>query len=174
MRAAFLDAFTDGRNIVWGVLAAVLTYFATAIFGYGELLWTAVTALDAAYAAEILWAAATGLIHTMAGHSFALTVLTAFFVGVNVTILSQYLRMQRQFSTTTGGPLGAGALSVIIPGCSACAASTGLIASLGLGGVFTLLPFGGAEIQALMILLLIALSGYLLKQISTGPACNIA
>ena len=91
----------------------------------------------------------------------------AILIGLNTSLVFAYVRMRRNAMRATrlaGGFLGtlAGLLGL---GCAACGTLviSPLLVTIGAGGLFVALPFGGEELKYIGIALLI-LSAYFLKR----------
>ncbi|MFT7644806.1 MAG: uncharacterized membrane protein YjfL (UPF0719 family) [Candidatus Paceibacteria bacterium] len=105
-------------------------------------------------------------------------VLTAVFFGINIALLTYYIRRRqiKNHNTThhlssIGGLLSA-ALGI---GCVACGSVvlTSVFGLFGAGGLLLLLPFNGAEFGMLGILLLLFSIYYLIRKIQDPIVCPI-
>ena len=103
-------------------------------------------------------------------------VLLAALFGVNVSLLTYYVRCQKSSSNSysiqlsTWGGFISGLFGV---GCAACGSVilTAFLGTIGAGGLLLLLPFHGAEFGIIGLLLLCASIRYLIKKIAEPLVC---
>jgi len=97
-----------------------------------------------------------------------LLVIIAILIGLNIQLISLKIKnitKQKNLRLT----YGAGLLSIVGTGCATCGFS--VLSVIGLGGVVTLLPFGGIELSYLTIVILTLSLWYNLK--TMYAACKI-
>jgi hypothetical protein len=100
------------------------------------------------------------------------TVLTALLFGVNISIVTYYIRKRKMMLKKSGvatSTLGliTGILGI---GCASCGSL--LVSLLGLGGALAFLPFGGQELGVIGVLLLL-FSAYTLLHSISNPVCKL-
>ncbi|HIH11581.1 TPA: hypothetical protein HA241_05290 [Candidatus Woesearchaeota archaeon] len=93
----------------------------------------------------------------------AILTLISILTGVVVAQTVYILRRQREWNAGVG--TSSIIASIIAPTCAPCALS--LFGILGIGGFLTILPFKGAELSILAIIVLIGSVTYLSKKITT-------
>jgi len=83
------------------------------------------------------------------------SIVLSFFVGIMVSLLAYRYKIMKESSGEKLSKLGSLGVffGVAAPGCAAC--GVGLISLIGLGGALTSLPFQGAEIIFIAIILVV-------------------
>lgn len=116
---------------------------------------------------------------THSGYSAATAFAIAVLSGVNVTLLAFYTR---RVSIKTPGFVRTHAhayagiiMGFLGVGCIACGSVilSALLALVGVGGLLVLLPFHGAEVGVLALLLLVCSNYYLIKKINDPVVCSV-
>jgi len=110
-------------------------------------------------------------------YSAIYTTLIALFFGINVSLFYFYysrfksVKKRSGIKTNTIGLL----LGVLGVGCASCGSLVlaSLFSIFGLGGLFSLLPFGGVEFAVLGLLMLMTSTYYLLKKIHDPMVCKV-
>lgn len=104
-------------------------------------------------------------------------VVTALLMGLNVSLLTYYVRLMRGSGRTTlvvsGLSLGGFVSAVFGIGCAVCGSIivTSVLSLVGASGLLLLLPYGGEEFSFLAVLLLAFATVMLLRQIEAGRVC---
>ncbi len=125
------------------------------------------TAISSASKIDFLWSLFGSLVTNFTPFSALYTVTVSLLLGVNIALLTFYIRRRQVGSKNYAGNT-AGFFGVIVGafgvGCAACGSLilSALLTSLGAGGLLLLLPFHGAEFGVLGVLLL----GYSVYQLS--------
>lgn len=100
------------------------------------------------------------------------TLLLAFFFGLNAALIGRYMRRQVQLHQAAGASVIGIAVGLLGVGCAACGSA--LLASvLGVGGALAFLPFHGQEFSWLGILLVSLSSFSLARKIAEPETCAI-
>jgi uncharacterized membrane-anchored protein len=104
--------------------------------------------------------------------------LLAVLFGVNIALLTYYIRRRQEASRSTHLQLASvvGFVSSIFGiGCAACGSVivTGVLSVFGASGLLLLLPFGGAEFGVLGLVLLLVSIYYLIKRINDPIVCPL-
>ncbi len=108
--------------------------------------------------------------------SALLLTITALFFGVNIALLTFYIRRRQEASSGTVAhfaSLGGLVSAMLGIGCAACGSVvlTGLLGLFGAGGLLLLLPFGGVEFGVFGVVLLVVSIRYLIKRITDPIVC---
>lgn len=107
--------------------------------------------------------------------SAILTVVIAIMFGLNVALLTYYIRAMQGAAV---GALGATSVGGLVSGffgigCAACGSIivTSLLSLIGAGGLLALLPFGGEEFAFVAVVLLSYSLWQIGKKIHVGKVC---
>ncbi|NCN11887.1 hypothetical protein GW937_01030 [Candidatus Kaiserbacteria bacterium] len=108
--------------------------------------------------------------------SIVLLTFTAISFGLNIALLTFYIRRRQEASRGTVAQFASlgGLFSALLGiGCAACGSVvlTAVLGLFGATGLLLLLPFGGAEFGVLGIILLIISIRYLLRRIDDPIIC---
>ncbi len=113
-----------------------------------------------------------GVYYLLTRTSFYTLILISVLTGLLVALLIARTTVRRTPSSSTAGvisTLGMGT-GAVLPGCASC--GIGLAASLGLGSTLAALPFKGAEISLLAIVLLSIAISMVVKSMTIHAACK--
>jgi hypothetical protein len=143
--------------------AAILQIFSSHYFGWGIKL-------------SFLWSLYGSLLTSFTLFSGAYTVALAVLFGINIALLTFYIRRRQEVSRNTKIHLSsvAGLVSGIFGiGCAACGSViiTSVLGLFGASSLLLLLPFHGAEFGVLGIVLLSISIRYLMKHINDPLVC---
>jgi hypothetical protein len=104
------------------------------------------------YKMEILFSLVQGMWTSMTPLGLVLLFFTAILTGANITLLIEKITSLRKFDKLQLVVGGNSILGIVGSGCSACGLP--IISFLGLGGSIMYLPFQGAEIPYISIIML--------------------
>lgn len=153
------------------LIAGVYIVLATFIMN-AELVWdTLVEAYPVTYKVNLLVALLEGMFTAMSGFGLIMLFLTAFFTGINLTLIAQkimFLKLSSRLQVTTGG---SSFLGFIGSGCAACGLP--VLSLLGLSGSIIYLPFRGSEISVIALSLLIISFYFLMKSARQPNVCKV-
>ena len=104
-------------------------------------------------------------------------IITAILFGVNIGLLTYYIRRRQVKNGNTTAHLAnlGGIISAVLGiGCAACGSIvlTAILSLFGAGSLILLLPFNGVEFGVLGIILLCFSSYYLMKRINDPLVCK--
>lgn len=110
-----------------------------------------------------------GLFSAFSTLDVLLTILTAFFVGINSALIIQTIKRlsEKRVKVTVGGGT---ILAIVSTGCTSCGLS--ILSISGLAGAVSL-PFHGVELHLLALLLLGVSFVYMLKKLSALCPVNL-
>lgn len=124
---------------------------------------------DVTYKLKLLFSLLRGMWTAMSGPGLIVLFLVAFLTGANLTLLFgkvSLLKNNKNLRLVVGGN---SLLGIVGSGCAACGLP--ILSLLGLSGSVMYLPFHGAEISYISLVLL-AISFYLLVK-KTNQACAL-
>jgi len=164
-RLAILTAFVLFTLALWlPNFSFVLSYFLS-----GASVWQKL---------QFIWSFYGSIETSHTLYSASVSILIALLSGLNVALLAYYTRRVKNATkgfkrVHTGSYIGliVGFLGV---GCAACGSVilTAVLATLGAGGLLLALPFQGAEVGALALLILLWSNYFLVKKISNPIVCR--
>lgn len=143
------------RNFIPKVFLFALLYTAASIIliNYKSFLSFLTADYNLIAKTKILSLIFLGSFQALAPKDIALLLLTALLFGINIELVLRKLR----FLASVGNlhlTFGAGLITLAATGCASCGLS--LASIVGLSAVLAALPFGGAELYFISILILIA------------------
>ena len=119
-----------------------------------------------------------GILTNFSLSSAAALLLIAFLFGVQLALITYYIRrVQKVFRTTSWRSHGASGVALMVGafgiGCAACGTliATALLSTVGAGGLLLLLPLHGAEFGFLGVVILVTSIYFLLQKISDPLTC---
>lgn len=137
-----------------------------------DLVWqTLVQPFPLTYKVSLLTALTQGMFTSMSGFGLLMLFLTGIFTGINIILLIQkfmFLHLSSGLSLTTGG---SSLLGFLGSGCASCGVP--LLSLFGLSGSILSLPFRGAEVSVVALLLLLLSFYLLLKSMKQPTVCTI-
>lgn len=101
------------------------------------------------------------------------TVLTALLFGINVSMVTYYVREKKRALKKQGVATGTVGLIVGILGIGCASCGSLLVSLIGLGGALAVMPFGGQEFGVLGVLLLLFSVYTLLRTMSKPAVCKV-
>ncbi|NCN98730.1 hypothetical protein COU62_02390 [Candidatus Pacearchaeota archaeon CG10_big_fil_rev_8_21_14_0_10_35_219] len=106
-------------------------------------------------------------------HSYISLVLSSLLIGILISLITFKIKNAKHKSKKTGVLSSVGIfIALLAPGCAAC--GIGLIAVLGIGGIFiSLLPFKGLEISVLAIIIIGFAIFKISKDLTICEVCTI-
>jgi len=128
---------------------------------------------------SLLWSLYGAIGSNFSTTSATYTIMIAVLFGINVSLLTYYIRRMRTGSPNVKGVgvAGIGGLvsGVFGIGCAACGTFifTSVLALFGVGGILAYLPFGGEEFGFLGVALLVYSVYSLTKKITDPLVCPI-
>lgn len=126
---------------VYAIIPNASIVLSTAASGDITGLWTLVTVLVSGYHL------------TIPTYATVLIVLVSIAAGVNMALTAHNVLVTTSIGLNETGSLTGMAVASVAPGCAACA--TGAITVAGFSTSLSVLPFGGEELNAIALLLLI-------------------
>lgn len=111
-----------------------------------------------------------GLFTAFSPTDTAITLLSALLVGINLFLIGRtiaFMSSEKHVKFSIGG---ATILGLISTGCSSCGFS--ILSILGLGSLFSFLPFKGMELHLLSLGLLLFSAWYMLKKLRDSLYCK--
>lgn len=124
------------------------------------------------YKINLLFALLQGMWTAMNGTGLLVLVLTALLTGVNLTLLWQKLRQMKSFENLHFVVGGNSILGIVGSGCAACGLP--VLSLFGLSGSVIYLPFHGAELSYLAVVLLSISFFLLLRSFLEQQSCLIS
>lgn len=162
------------KFLVPTLLVAIIYSIAVTYAMNGSLIIdTVIGEFSLQYKVSLLLALIQGMWTSMNGVGIVVLLLTAFLTGANLTLLWQHIRSIKGFKNLHVVVGGNSLLGLIGSGCAACGLP--ILSILGLSGSIIYLPFHGAELSYVAVILL-SISFYLLtrsnfqKQLCAIPA----
>lgn len=172
--------FRQFRYVQIAVLVAVLALSTAILLPNVPILLQVFASGDVSFLGKtaFLWSLFGSLYTNFTAFSATYTIIVSLLLGVNIALLTFYIRRRqigsKNYAGNTAGFLGAvaGAFGV---GCAACGSIilTTVLASLGAGGLLLLLPFHGTEFGVLGIILLVFSVHQLAKRIDDPLVCSV-
>ena len=126
---------------------------------------------SAAYKLSLLSALLQGMWTAMNGSGIILLFLTAILTGANLTLLVRQIKLLHRAQNLHFVVGGNTLLGLVGSGCAAC--SLPILSLLGLSGSIIYLPFRGAEISYLAVILLSISFYLLLKSVFEKEYCVV-
>lgn len=161
-------------TITWTVLFALVYLFSVQIFLNYKLLVFAFSSHYSLYSIfNLLSSLFVGSFTSMNAEptTLFLIVLNALLVGLNILLLGKailWLGHQKKVHLSLGG---ATLFALVTAGCASCGLS--LVSVLGLSATLAFLPFHGAELRVIAIILLLISTFYVLKNLHEAKYCKI-
>lgn len=162
------------KFLVPTLLIAVIYSIAVTYAMNGSLIIdTVIGEFSLQYKISLLLALLQGMWTSMSGIGIVILLLTAFLTGANLTLLWQHVRTIKSFKNLHVVVGGNSLFGLIGSGCAVCGLP--ILSLLGLSGSILYLPFRGAELSYLAVILLF-ISFFLLtrsnfqKQLCVVPA----
>lgn len=153
------------KSIAWGLLYLNLALFST---NYKNVLSILGTDYSFPSKISILWTLFWGAFSTITPLDVVLLCAASLLFGMNLALVLRKIKfLARQGSLRL--TFGAGLITLVATGCASCGLS--FISLFGLGGIISILPFGGVELYFISILLLTFLLFYNLD--SYTKACKL-
>ncbi len=140
-------------------VAILYVVFATYLMNVNLVGNTIFGSFTIAYKLNLLLALLQGMWTAMSGSALVLLFATAILTGANLTLLVRQINVLRKAENLHIVVGGSTLLGLVGSGCAACGLP--LLSILGLSGSIIYLPFRGAEISYLAVILL-SISFYLL------------
>ncbi len=122
------------------------------------------------YKLQLFFALTIGLWTTMGAVGFITMVITGMLIGINFAVVRSRMKQIKQSGKVRIVAGGSSLLSIAGGGCASCGLP--VLSLLGLSGSVAFLPFKGAELPYISIIMLSGSLFYLLKQKST-QACAL-
>ena len=160
------------KFIIPTVITAVVYVVTTIYLMNTRLVFDAIFGVHSlAYRWNLLTALLFGMWTAMSRLSLTLLVIVALLTGANLTLITLRLFAIRSMGKLQFMVGGSSLLGIVSSGCASCGLP--ILALLGLGGAAVYLPFQGAEISAVAIILLIISLYYLLKSQKREVVCIV-
>lgn len=141
------------------VIAILYVVFATYLMNAGLVQQTIFGSFSFNYKVSLLFALLAGMWTAMSGSALILLFMTAILTGANLTLLARQIKALRTAQNLHFVAGGNTLLGLVGSGCTACGLP--ILSIFGLSGSIIYLPFRGAEISYLAVILL-SISFYLL------------
>ena len=178
---SFSRVFRHGWYVVGAALVALLVVSAAALLPNTAVL-VQVLGSDAVLLSTkltFLLSLYGSLLTNYSLLSAALLLVTALLFGVNVALLTYYIKRRRRVSGDAAAKLAGvgGTVSALFGiGCAACGSVvlTSVLGLFGASGLLLMLPYHGAEFALLGIVLLTIATYYLAKRIADPLVCPSA
>lgn len=150
-RLVFREVFSHVSLIVLAMTVTVGAFLAAVWLPNWQLLWTIMRSEHVGLHERVsIPFSLVGSIGTnFTAVSATYTIVISVLLGINVAMLTYYVRTRRSDSSGSGAGYGVGGAvaGVFGIGCAACGTFllTSLLALVGAGGLISFLPFGGEE-----------------------------
>jgi len=126
---------------------------------------------------SLLWSLYGSIGTNFTAISASYTIIIAILFGINVALLTYYIKLHRGRILGAGTTAGAGGLisGMFGVGCAACGTFilSSILGLVGAAGIVTFLPLGGEEFGIIGVLLLVYATIALLRKIENPLACAI-
>ncbi|MBI2031720.1 MAG: hypothetical protein HYT08_03840 [Candidatus Levybacteria bacterium] len=123
------------------------------------------------YKIRILFELLRGLGTALSGFDFLLLIITSLLSGVNMALIIRSLDVIKENGEVKFMAGGGTLLGFVSSGCASCGFS--LLSVLGIGSVFTTLPFSNYTLYILSIIFLLFSGFYMLKKLNNIRLCKI-
>lgn len=153
------------------VISSIYLVITTFLMNGGLVKDTILGAYSLQYKINLLFALLQGMWTAMNGTGLLVLALTAILTGANLTLLWQRIRQIRSFNNLHFVVGGNSLLGIVGSGCAACGLP--VLSLLGLSGSIIYLPFRGAELSYLAVLLLSISFFLLLRSSLEQQSCMI-
>lgn len=153
------------------IIASIYVLFATYLMNARLVQDTFFGPFSFNYKASLLFALLQGMWTAMSGSALILLFLTAVLTGANLTLLVRQVKALRTAQNLHFVVGGNTLLGLVGSGCATCGLP--VLSILGLSGSIIYLPFRGAEVSFLAVILLSISFYLLLKSVSEKEYCII-
>lgn len=141
------------------IIAVIYSVITTYLMNFRLLKTTLLGSFSLEYKVNLLLALLGGMWTAMSGFGLTMLIIIAVLTGANLTLIFKRVMEIHSFGKLNFFASFGSAFGFIASGCAACGLP--ILALLGLGGAAVYLPFQGAELSMLSVVLL-ATSFYLM------------
>lgn len=178
MYSTFKTVVRDTKSLVIGLAGILVIGIAVAVLGNTSLFASVAISSSLGLFSKItfLLTLVVSAYQNMPLFGVIMIALTAFFFGLNLALVSYYMRT-RVDTLRAGGVISGGVglfAGLFGAGCSACGPlfAAAFVPFLG-GGFLALLPFNGMEISVFGIVLSLVATVFLLRTVRRSQVCVI-
>jgi len=160
------------KKVLFVSLSIAATYIVLAVYlmNFSLVKDTIFGSFPLSYKFNLLTALLGGMWTAMTKFSLFLLVLTGILTGINLTLLVLRLSVMRGSGKLHIMVGGSSLLAIVSSGCAVCGLP--ILALLGLSGSIIYLPFQGAEISVVAVILLLMTLYFMIVSYPTEQVCK--
>ena len=138
---ALSEVYKEKKFYLISIFSTIIIYSLNATFHNFKLVFSE------SFSWTLMFSLIKGFHHTLATYSIVFLIIISILTSILISMSIYLVKRQVNSSMYMGG--SGIIMSIIAPACSSCA--LGILGLLGLGGFITVLPFKGAELGILGI-----------------------